>query len=49
MSLDARNLFFLSSVVCEHTGADQPADPRSLVSAFVISFLESIIVATGEI
>ena len=26
-----------------NTGADQPAHPRSLVSAFVIRFLESII------
>ena len=32
-----------------NTGADQPAHPRSLVSAFVIRFLESIIckLATG--
>ena len=27
-----------------NTGADQPAYPRSLISAFVIRFLESIIV-----
>ena len=26
-----------------NTGADQPAHPRSLISAFVIRFLESII------
>ena len=41
----------LSSGVCEHTGADQPAHPRSLFSAFVIRFLESIIskLATSEI
>ena len=34
-----------------NTDADQPAHPRSLISAFVIRFLESIIckLATGEI
>ena len=34
-----------------NTGADQPAHPRSLISAFVIRFLESIIckLATDEI
>ena len=34
-----------------NTGADQPAHPRSLISAFVIRILESIIykLATGEI
>ena len=34
-----------------NTGADQPAHPRSLISAFVILFLESFIckLATGEI
>ena len=34
-----------------NTGADQPALPRSLISAFVIRFLESIIckLAAGEI
>ena len=34
-----------------NTGADQPAHARSLISAFVIPFLESIkcIFATGEI
>ena len=34
-----------------NTGADQPARPRRLVSAFVIRFLESIIskFATSEI
>ena len=33
-----------------NTGADQPAHPRSLISAFVIRFLESIMckLATGE-
>ena len=33
-----------------NTGADQPAHMRSLISAFVICFLESIIckLATGE-
>ena len=35
----------------KNTGADQPVHPRSLISAFVILFLESIIykLATGEI
>ena len=35
----------------KNTGADQPAHPRSLISPFVILFLESIIckLATGEI
>ena len=34
-----------------NTGADQPAHPRSLISAFVIRLLESIIsrLATSEI
>ena len=34
-----------------NTGVDQPAHPRSLISAFVIRFLISIIgkLATGEI
>ena len=34
-----------------NTGADQPAHPRSLISAFVIRLLESIIsrLATNEI
>ena len=34
-----------------NTGADQPAHPHSLISAFVIRFLESIIsrLATSEI
>ena len=34
-----------------NTGADQPAHPRSLISAFVIRFLESIIckLATDKI
>ena len=34
-----------------NTGADQPAHPRSLISAFVIHVLESIIckLDTGEI
>ena len=33
-----------------NTGADQPAHPRSLISAFVIRFVESIIckLATGK-
>ena len=34
-----------------NTGADQPAHPRSLISAFVVRFLENFIckLATGEI
>ena len=34
-----------------NTGSDQPAHPRSLISAFVIHLMESIIciLATGEI
>ena len=34
-----------------NTGADQPAHPRSLISAFVIRFLKNTIykLATGEI
>ena len=34
-----------------NTGADQPAHPRSLISAFVVRFLESIIckLTTGKI
>ena len=37
--------------VANNTGADQPAHPRSLISAFVIRFLESTIckLAIGEI
>ena len=37
--------------VVKNTGADQPAHPRSLIRAFVIPFLESIIsrLATSEI
>ena len=37
--------------LANNTGADQPAHPRSLISAFVIRFLESIIcnLFTGEI
>ena len=37
--------------VANNTGADQAAHPRSLISAFVIRFLESTIykVTTGEI
>ena len=37
--------------VANNTGADQPAHPRSLISAFVIRFLESIIseLATSKI
>ena len=33
----------LSSGFAKNTGADQPAHPRSLISAFVIRILESII------
>ena len=41
----------LSSGFANNTGADQPAHPRSLISAFVIRFFESTIckLATGEI
>ena len=37
--------------VANNTGADQPAQPRSLISVFVIRILESTIykLATGEI
>ena len=37
--------------IANNTVADQPAHPRSLISAFVIRVLESIIckLATGEI
>ena len=37
--------------VANNTGADQPAHPRSLISAFVIRFLENFIckLATGDI
>ena len=37
--------------VANNTGADQPAHPRSLISPFVIRYLESIIckLAAGEI
>ena len=33
----------LSSGFAENTGADQPAHPRSLISAYVFRFLESTI------
>ena len=41
----------LSSRLAHNKGTDQPTDPRSLISTFVIYFLESIIsqLATGEI
>ena len=47
--IDTRKPFF--GGVANNTGADQPAHPRSLISAFVISSLESIIsrLATSEI
>ena len=37
--------------LANNTGADQPAHPRSLISAFVIRLMESIIckLATGDI
>ena len=40
MGLEARKPVF---EVCENTGADQPVHPRSLISAFVFHFMESII------
>ena len=41
----------LSSGFANNTGADQPAHPRSLISAFVVRYLESTIckLATGTI
>ena len=41
----------LSSEVGKNTGADQPAHPRRLISAFVIRLLESTIskLASSEI
>ena len=41
----------LTLVISNSTGADKPVHPRSLISAFVIHFLESIIckLAIGEI
>ena len=49
MGLDARKPVFGGFV--NNTGADQPAHPRSLISAFVIRVLESTIskLATSEI
>ena len=49
MGLDARKLVF--GDLRKNTGADQPAHPRSLISAFVIRFLASFIckLATSEI
>ena len=46
----ASTLENLSSGSANNTGADQPAHPNSLIRAFVICFLESIIckLATGE-
>ena len=48
MGLNARKPVF---GVCENTGADQPAHPPSVISAFFIRFLESIKrkLASGEI
>ena len=42
MGLEARKPVF--GGFANNTGADQPAHPRSLISTFVIRFLESIIV-----
>ena len=49
MGLDARKPVF--GFFSNNTGADQPAHPRSLISAFVIRMLDSIIckLATGVI
>ena len=49
MGLDARKPVFRG--FANNTGADQPAHPRSLISAFVIHFLERIIsrLPTGKI
>ena len=49
MGLDARKPVY--GGFANNTGPDQPAHPCSLISAFVICFLESIIcnLATGEI
>ena len=41
MGLDARKPVF--GRLANNKGADQPADPRSLISAFVIRLLESMI------
>ena len=48
MGLDARKPVFLGHA--NNTGANQPAHLRSLISAFVVRFLESIMskLATGE-
>ena len=49
MGLDVRKTCLWG--LANNIGADQPAHPRSLISIFVISFLEGIIckLATGEI
>ena len=49
LGLEVRKTVFWG--FANNTGADQPAHPRSLISAFVIRFWESIIckLATGEI
>ena len=41
----------LSSEAANNTGADQPAHPRNLISAFVIRFLKSFLckLAKGKI
>ena len=41
MGLDARNPVF--GGFANNTGADQPAHPRSLISAFLFAFWKSII------
>ena len=32
--------------ICDNKGADQPAHPHSLISAYVVCFLDSIIIIT---
>ena len=49
MGLDVRKPIFVAKV-CEQKSVDQPAHPRSLISAFVIRSSESIMfkLATSE-
>ena len=49
MGLDAKKTCLRG--FANNTGADQPAHPRSLISAFVIRFVERIVCkfATGEV
>ena len=51
MGLSARKSVLVGGGVANNTGADQPVHPRSLISTFLIRFLESIIsrLATSEI